>query len=73
MFYKLLFGISLVIGLIVVIENLAMWDVSLGYFILLEAYTWFLTFLSILTWVWIWFGLAWMIMKKKDEDDNYDY
>ncbi len=73
MFYKLLFGISLVIWLIVVIENLAMWDVSLGYFILLEAYTWFLTFLSILTWVWIWFGLAGMIMKKKDEDDNYDY
>ncbi len=73
MFYKLLFGISLVIGLIVVIENLAMWDVSLWYFILLEAYTWFLTFLSILTWVWIGFGLAWMIMKKKDEDDNYDY
>lgn len=73
MFYKLLFGISLVIWLIVVIENLAMWDVSLGYFILLEAYTWFLTFLSILTWVWIWFWLAGMIMKKKDDDDNYDY
>ncbi|MDD5213590.1 MAG: hypothetical protein PHG82_04155 [Candidatus Gracilibacteria bacterium] len=73
MFYKLLFGISLVIGLIVVIENLAMGDVSLGYFILLEAYTGFLTFLSILTGVGIGFGLAGMIMKKKDEDDNYDY
>jgi hypothetical protein len=72
MFYKLIFGLSLVASLIVIIENLAVWA-SGWYLLIFQVYTWSLSFFSVLMWMWIWFGLAWIIMKKKDDDDNYDY
>ncbi len=73
MFYKLLFAISLVASLIVIIENLAVWS-SGWYLLIFQVYTWSLTFFSVLMWVWIWFWLAWIMLSKKDnEDDNYDY
>ncbi len=72
MFYKLIFGLSLVASLIVIIENLAVWA-SGWYLLIFQVYTWSLSFFSVLMWIWIWFGLAGMTLKKKDDDDDYNY
>lgn len=72
MFYKFIFGLSLVASLIVIIENLAVWA-SGWYLLIFQVYTWSLSFFSVLMWMWIWFGLAGMTLKKKDDEDDYNY
>lgn len=58
---------------ILIIENLVTW-MSAYLFLDSNAKSWTLSFVSIIVWIFIWYGLKWMLEKdNSSEDENYDF
>ena len=57
---------------ILVVENMVSW-MTAYVFIDSSAKSWFLSFVSIIVGMFIWFWLKWMFEKDNWDNDNYDF
>ena len=57
---------------ILIVENMVTW-MAAYVFIDSSSKSWFLSFVSIIVWMFIWYWLRWMLTKDDWEDENYDF
>jgi hypothetical protein len=63
-------GLSL--AAILIVENMVTW-MTAYVFIDSGAKTWFLSFVSVIVWIFIWYWIRWMFEKDTWDDENYDF
>lgn len=69
---KWMFYISVVLALILAVENMVLpW--MTGYFLLARTNIWFVVIGSIIVWFFMWFGLKTFLMSEDNNYDNEDY
>ncbi len=73
MFDKALVGMWILLGSVLIIENMVSW---LFWYLFLDtsANNWLVIFVSILIWMGMWFWIKWLLSSKKDpEEEDYDF
>lgn len=63
--------LGIALSAILIIENILLWWTT---YIFLASWNWgFLSFVSIIIWIFIWFWLRWMLNKDKlNDEENFD-
>jgi hypothetical protein len=75
MFDKVLILIWVLLGSILIIENMVSW---LFWYLFLDtnANNWLIIFVAIIIWIGMWFWIKWILWSKKDlneEEDDYNF
>jgi hypothetical protein len=72
MFDKALVGVWILLGSVLIIENMVSW---LFWYLFLDtsANNWLVIFVSILIWIGMWFWIKWLVWTKKDLEEGDDY
>lgn len=74
MFDKILIWVWILLGSILVIENVVSWY-NAYLFLDTWASSWIVILVWIIIWIWIWFGIKWILWQKKEDEweDEYDF
>ena len=72
MFDKILIGVWILLGSILVIENMVMWVI---WYLFLDAWAnvWVIVLVSIIIWTSLWYWVRWILKNKNIEEENDEY
>ena len=74
MFDKALISVWILLGSVLIIENMVSW---LFWYLFLDqsANNWLIIFVAIVIWIGMWFWIKWILLKKNgsEDEDEYDF